>query len=96
MSELTIKVAEEVRSRFKTKVDYKVGTMIELPRACITSDEIAAQADFYSFGTNDLTQTTYGLSRDDAGKIPSFLHRSQRSSLMIPLYLSIRKELVLS
>ena len=74
MRELTIKIAEEVRSRFKTKVDYKVGTMIELPRACITSDEIATQADFYSFGTNDLTQTTYGLSRDDAGKfLPSYI-----------------------
>jgi len=72
LRELTIKVAEEVRSRFKTKVDYKVGTMIELPRACITSDEIATQADFYSFGTNDLTQTTYGLSRDDAGRFLPF------------------------
>ncbi len=50
-----------------------VGTMIELPRACITSDEIATQADFYSFGTNDLTQTVYGLSRDDAGRfLPSY------------------------
>jgi pyruvate,orthophosphate dikinase len=68
LRELTIKVAEEVKSRFKSKVVYSVGTMIELPRACITSDEIAAHADFYSFGTNDLTQTTYGLSRDDAGK----------------------------
>ena len=72
LSELTVKIAEEVRSRFKTKVDYKVGTMIELPRACVTSDEIATQADFYSFGTNDLTQTTYGLSRDDAGKFLPF------------------------
>ncbi|MGO9953306.1 MAG: pyruvate, phosphate dikinase [Dissulfurispiraceae bacterium] len=72
MRELTIRVAEDVRSSFKTKVDYKVGTMIELPRACVTSDEIATQADFYSFGTNDLTQTTYGLSRDDAGKFLPF------------------------
>jgi pyruvate,orthophosphate dikinase len=72
LRELTVRIAEEVRSRFKTKVDYKVGTMIELPRACVTSDEIATQADFYSFGTNDLTQTTYGLSRDDAGKFLPF------------------------
>jgi len=51
-----------------------VGTMIELPRACITSDEIAAHADFYSFGTNDLTQTVYGLSRDDAGRfLPAYV-----------------------
>jgi pyruvate,orthophosphate dikinase len=68
MRELTVRVAEEVRSNYKTKVAYTVGTMIELPRACITSDEIATEADFYSFGTNDLTQTTFGLSRDDAGR----------------------------
>ncbi len=72
MRELTVRVAEEVKAKFKTKVDYSVGTMIELPRACVTSDEIAAHADFYSFGTNDLTQTTYGLSRDDAGKFLPF------------------------
>jgi pyruvate,orthophosphate dikinase len=51
-----------------TKIDYKIGTMIEVPRAAITAAEIAKTADFFSFGTNDLTQTTYGLSRDDAGK----------------------------
>ena len=51
--------------------DYMVGTMIELPRACMTADRIAEQAEFFSFGTNDLTQTTFGLSRDDAGKIIS-------------------------
>ena len=72
LRELTVRVAEEVKSRFKVKVAYTVGTMIELPRACVTADEIAAQADFYSFGTNDLTQTTYGLSRDDAGKFLPF------------------------
>ncbi|HTZ17443.1 MAG TPA: pyruvate, phosphate dikinase [Dissulfurispiraceae bacterium] len=72
MRELTISIAEDVKSRLKSKVDYTVGTMIELPRACVTSDEIAAFADFYSFGTNDLTQTTYGLSRDDAGKFLPF------------------------
>jgi pyruvate,orthophosphate dikinase len=68
MRELTVRVAEEVQSYSKIKVSYTVGTMIELPRACITSDEIATEADFYSFGTNDLTQTTFGLSRDDAGR----------------------------
>ncbi len=50
------------------KLDYEVGTMIEIPRACLTADEIAANADFFCFGTNDLTQMTYGFSRDDAGK----------------------------
>ncbi|NLN04127.1 MAG: pyruvate, phosphate dikinase, partial [Clostridiaceae bacterium] len=50
-------------------VEYKIGTMIEIPRACLTADESAKDADFFSFGTNDLTQMTYGLSRDDAGRI---------------------------
>lgn len=68
MKELVIKVAEDVQRNYGVKVSYTVGTMIELPRACVTSDEIAEVADFYSFGTNDLTQTVYGLSRDDAGR----------------------------
>jgi pyruvate,orthophosphate dikinase len=68
MNELTVSTAERVKREFSVKVPYTVGTMIELPRACMTSDEIAAEADFYSFGTNDLTQTVYGLSRDDAGR----------------------------
>ncbi len=61
-------VIDELFSKTKNKVDYKIGTMIELPRAAITADQVAVHADFFSFGTNDLTQTTYGLSRDDAGK----------------------------
>jgi pyruvate,orthophosphate dikinase len=65
---LTVSAATAVQQQYKVKVPYTVGTMIELPRACVTSDEIAVQADFYSFGTNDLTQTVYGLSRDDAGR----------------------------
>ncbi|MCK4910046.1 MAG: pyruvate, phosphate dikinase, partial [Thermodesulfovibrionales bacterium] len=68
MREVVISVAEEVQKKLKVKVAYTVGTMIELPRACITADEIAHYADFFSFGTNDLTQTTYGLSRDDSGR----------------------------
>jgi pyruvate,orthophosphate dikinase len=56
------------------KIPYTIGTMIELPRACVVADQIAAHADFFSFGTNDLTQTTYGLSRDDAGRfLPAYL-----------------------
>jgi pyruvate,orthophosphate dikinase len=62
------KVCEEVIKRTGVTVAYKIGTMIELPRACVTADEIAKYADFFSFGTNDLTQTTFGFSRDDAGK----------------------------
>ncbi|HDN95947.1 MAG: pyruvate, phosphate dikinase [Thermoplasmata archaeon] len=59
---------EEVFEEKGEKIDYKIGTMIELPRACIIADEIAKEVDFISFGTNDLTQTTFGYSRDDAGK----------------------------
>jgi len=76
MRELTVTIAEEVQKDFKTKVDYTVGTMIELPRAALTADEIATQADFFSFGTNDLTQTNFGLSRDDAGRfLPYYVER---------------------
>jgi pyruvate,orthophosphate dikinase len=60
--------AHEVFSRYGTKVEYKVGTMIEVPRGALTADQVAQEAEFFSFGTNDLTQTTYGISRDDAGK----------------------------
>jgi pyruvate,orthophosphate dikinase len=57
-------------------VDYEIGTMIELPRAALTASEIASKAAFFSFGTNDLTQTTLGLSRDDAGRfLPSYVER---------------------
>ncbi|MGQ9693906.1 MAG: pyruvate, phosphate dikinase [Thermodesulfobacteriota bacterium] len=66
------RVAKEVMAQTKTKVKYMVGTMIELPRAAITADQIAKVADFFSYGTNDLTQTVFGLSRDDAGKFLPF------------------------
>ncbi len=72
MREVVVSVAKEVQKKAKVNVPYTVGTMIELPRACVTSDEIAPIADFYSFGTNDLTQTAYGLSRDDAGRFLPF------------------------
>ena len=62
------RVAAEVMREAGVKVKYLVGTMIEIPRACLVADEIARDAEFFSFGTNDLTQTTYGFSRDDAGK----------------------------
>jgi pyruvate,orthophosphate dikinase len=62
------RIAQEVFKEQGIEVDYLVGTMIELPRAAITADAIATVAEFFSFGTNDLTQTTFGLSRDDAGK----------------------------
>jgi pyruvate,orthophosphate dikinase len=72
-----IRVADEVISRYGIKVKYLIGTMIELPRAALTADAIAREAEFFSFGTNDLTQTTYGLSRDDAGKfLPFYVERA--------------------
>jgi pyruvate,orthophosphate dikinase len=66
--ELVVAVAEETMKRYKKKFPFTVGTMIELPRAAVTADEIAGEAEFFSFGTNDLTQTTFGFSRDDSGK----------------------------
>ena len=68
------KVAAEVFAEAGTTIEYSIGTMIELPRAAITAGSIAEVADFFSFGTNDLTQTTFGLSRDDAGKfLPAYV-----------------------
>jgi pyruvate,orthophosphate dikinase len=70
------KIAKAVFEESGTTLDYSVGTMIELPRACILADQIAERADFFSFGTNDLTQTVFGLSRDDAGKfLPSYVEQ---------------------
>ena len=62
------RVANEVMKQYKQKIDYLIGTMIEIPRGALTADEIAEEAEFFSFGTNDLTQMTFGFSRDDAGK----------------------------
>jgi pyruvate,orthophosphate dikinase len=72
LRENAVKICEDVIARYGVKIDYLIGTMIELPRAALTADEIAREADFFSFGTNDLTQTTFGLSRDDAGKFLPF------------------------
>ncbi|MFZ5640668.1 MAG: pyruvate, phosphate dikinase, partial [Bacillota bacterium] len=72
LRDMSVEIAKQIQEEQKVKFDIHVGTMIELPRACVTADEIAAQADFFSFGTNDLTQTTLGFSRDDAeGKFMS-------------------------
>jgi len=70
------RVAEETIKKTKTKVNYLVGTMIEIPRAALTADKVAEVAEFFSFGTNDLTQMTMGLSRDDAGKfLPAYVEK---------------------
>jgi len=73
-AEIVHRVAKEVFAEKERKVDYMVGTMIELPRAALVADEIAQEAQFFSFGTNDLTQTTFGFSRDDVNKVlPTYL-----------------------
>jgi pyruvate,orthophosphate dikinase len=66
--EIIVRVAEQMMRKYKVDIPYHVGTMIEIPRAALTADEIAQDADFFSFGTNDLTQMAMGFSRDDAGK----------------------------
>ncbi|MFN9915988.1 MAG: putative PEP-binding protein, partial [Pirellulaceae bacterium] len=78
LRQLTLETIEQVKKdhKFTAKLDILVGTMIELPRAALLADELAGVADFFSFGTNDLTQTTFGLSRDDAGRfLPHYLER---------------------
>ena len=71
VKDVVVKTAEEVMKEKGTKIEYTVGTMIEIPRAALTADEIAKEAEFFSFGTNDLTQMTFGFSRDDAAKFLS-------------------------
>ena len=68
VKDIVVKTADEEIARAGSDIKYEVGTMIEIPRACLTADEIAKQAEFFCFGTNDLTQMTFGFSRDDAGK----------------------------
>jgi len=79
MRDLVVEVAEGVIAEYGARMEYKIGTMIELPRAALLADQIAAHADFFSFGTNDLTQMTYGLSRDDMGK---FFQAYQAAGIM--------------
>ena len=74
--EVVHQAAREVQAEQKVKLNYLVGTMIEIPRGALTADEIAQSAEFFSFGTNDLTQTALGMSRDDSG---SFLPQYQRA-----------------
>jgi len=79
MADLVENVARAVREESRAEVEYTIGTMIELPRACLRAGEIAERAEFFSFGTNDLTQTVYGLSRDDAG---NFLDEYEKKKLI--------------
>ena len=68
VKKIVVETADAEIAAAGSDISYEVGTMIEIPRACLTADEIAAEADFFCFGTNDLTQMTFGFSRDDAGK----------------------------
>jgi pyruvate,orthophosphate dikinase len=79
--EIVLRVAKEVMDREACQVEYMVGTMIELPRAAVIADQIAREAEFFSFGTNDLTQTTFGFSRDDVGKILTYYLDDKRKIL---------------
>ena len=76
LKELVKNKADEIIKEYDVKLDYKIGTMIEIPRACIIADQIAKEAEFFSFGTNDLTQMTFGFSRDDVGKFtPEYIEK---------------------
>ena len=77
VKDIVVAVADEEIKAAKAKLEYKVGTMIEIPRAALTADEIAKQADFFCFGTNDLTQMTFGFSRDDSGKFLSAYYKEK-------------------
>ena len=68
VKDVVVETAEKVKTEKKSDIEYHIGTMIEIPRAALTADKIAEEAEFFSFGTNDLTQMTFGFSRDDAGK----------------------------
>ena len=75
-ADLVRRTADEVLKGAGCRIDYLVGTMIEIPRACVTAHQVAEVAEFFSFGTNDLTQTTFGISRDDAGRfLPGYLEQ---------------------
>ena len=89
MKDVCVEMADQVMEEMGVKFDYLVGTMMEIPRACVVADEIATEAEFFSFGTNDLTQMTFGFSRDDAGTfLPEYVEKT--SCLATPSSLWIR------
>ena len=77
VKDVVVEVAEQVKAEKGSNIEYHIGTMIEIPRAALTADEIAEEAEFFSFGTNDLTQMTFGFSRDDAGKFLDAYYKSK-------------------
>ena len=74
VKDVVVKTADRIIAEKNPDMHYEVGTMIEIPRAALTADEIATEAEFFSFGTNDLTQMTFGFSRDDAGEFLSYYY----------------------
>ena len=77
VKKVIVEVAEQVKKEKKSDIVYHIGTMIEIPRAALMADEIAEEAEFFSFGTNDLTQMTFGFSRDDTGKFIDSYYKSK-------------------
>ena len=77
VKEVVVETAEKVKAEKNSDIEYHIGTMIEIPRAALTADQIAKEAEFFSFGTNDLTQMTFGFSRDDAGKFLDSYYQSK-------------------
>jgi len=77
VKDVVVETAEQVKKEKNSDIEYHIGTMIEIPRAALTADEIAEEAEFFSFGTNDLTQMTFGFSRDDAGKFLDSYYQSK-------------------
>ncbi|MEG2119124.1 MAG: putative PEP-binding protein, partial [Pseudoflavonifractor sp.] len=77
VKDVVVKTADAIIAASGIAIKYEVGTMIEIPRAALTADEIAKEADFFSFGTNDLTQMTFGFSRDDAGKFLNYYYENK-------------------
>ena len=77
VKDIVVETAEQVKKEKNSDIEYKIGTMIEIPRAALLADEIAEEAEFFSFGTNDLTQMTFGFSRDDAGKFLDAYYKSK-------------------
>jgi len=75
LKDLVIKTIKKIEAKYDLNIPYQIGSMIEIPRACIIADQIAGHVDYFSFGTNDLTQTTFGFSRDDCGTLISkYIH----------------------
>ena len=77
VKDIVVETAEKVKAERNSNIEYHIGTMIEIPRAALTADEIAKEAEFFSFGTNDLTQMTFGFSRDDAGKFLGYYYEKK-------------------